>query len=433
MCVNDLIVQGAKPVVFLDYIAIPKVIEKKYKQILTGIAKGCRIAGCSLSGGETAEMPGVYTGDSFDLAGFAVGIVGKKNVITGNLIKHGDIILGVPSSGAHSNGYSLIRKILKDKKIKGSEIKNFKNIGGFGSVFDLGQYKIKDPLIVTSTDGVGTKLEIANHLNDFRTIGIDLVAMCVNDLIVQGAKPVVFLDYIAIPKVIEKKYKQILSGIAKGCRIAGCSLSGGETAEMPGVYTGDSFDLAGFAVGIVGKKNVITSNSIKHGDIILGVPSTGAHSNGYSLIRKILKDKRIKVKNNKKLYKDLLTPTKIYVKEILKLHSMKLIKGCAHITGGGIIENLPRVIPNNYSAKINLSKIKPNKVTKWIKSNGVDDQEMLKTFNCGVGFCIIADKKNYQKISKVFNKSSKPYEIGTIVKSNNNKKITLNEKINWKF
>ena len=410
MCVNDLIVQGAKPVVFLDYIAIQKVIEKKYKQILSGIAKGCRIAGCSLSGGETAEMPGVYTGDSFDLAGFAVGIVGKKNVITGNSIKHGDIVLGVPSSGAHSNGYSLIRKILKDKKIK-----------------------IKNPLIVTSTDGVGTKLEIANHLNDFRTIGIDLVAMCVNDLIVQGAKPVVFLDYIAIPKVIEKKYKQILSGIAKGCRIAGCSLSGGETAEMPGVYMGDSFDLAGFAVGIVGKKNVITGNSIKHGDIILGVPSTGAHSNGYSLIRKILKDKKIKVKNNKKLYKELLTPTKIYVKEILKLHSMKLIKGCAHITGGGIVENLPRVIPDNYSARINLSKIKPNKVIKWIKSHGVDDHEMLKTFNCGVGFCIITDKKNYKKIFNVFNKSSKPYEIGTIIKSNNNNKIILNEKVNWRY
>ncbi|NCU49245.1 MAG: phosphoribosylformylglycinamidine cyclo-ligase, partial [Candidatus Fonsibacter lacus] len=185
-----------------------------------------------------------------------------------------------------------ISKLSKSTRIKGSEIKNFKNIGGFGSVFDLGQYKIKNPLIVTSTDGVGTKLEIANQLNDFRTIGIDLVAMCVNDLIVQGAKPVVFLDYIAIPKVIEKKYKQILSGIAKGCRTAGCSLSGGETAEMPGVYTGNSFDLAGFAVGIVDKKNVITGNLIKHGDIILGVPSTGAHSNGYSLIRKILKDKK---------------------------------------------------------------------------------------------------------------------------------------------
>ena len=178
---------------------------------------------------------------------------------------------------------------------------------------------------------------------------------------------------------------------------------------------------------------MITGSSIKHGDVVLGVPSTGAHSNGYSLIRKILKDKKIKVNKNKKLYKNLLTPTKIYVKEILKLHNMKLIKGCAHITGGGIIENLPRVIPNNYSVKINLSKIKPNKVIKWIKSNGVDDQEMLKTFNCGVGFCIIADKKNYQKISKVFNKSSKPYEIGTIIKSNSNKKIILNEKINWKY
>ena len=163
----------------------------------------------------------------------------------------------------------------------------------------------------------------------------------------------------------------------------------------------------------------------------MGVPSTGAHSNGYSLIRKILKDKKIKVKKNKKLYKDLLTPTKIYVKEILKLHSMKLIKGCAHITGGGIIENLPRVIPNNYAAKINLSKIRPNKVAKWIKSNGVHDHEMLKTFNCGIGFCIIADKKNYKKIFNVFDKSSKPYEIGTVIKSNNNK-IILNEKVNWK-
>jgi phosphoribosylaminoimidazole (AIR) synthetase len=139
------------------------------------------------------------------------------------------------------------------------------------------------------------------------------------------------------------------------------------------------------------------------------------------------------VSNNKKLYENLLTPTKIYVKEILKLHSMKLIKGCAHITGGGIIENIPRVIPDNYSAKINLSKIKTNKVIKWIKSNGVNDHEMLKTFNCGVGFCIIADKKNLKKILKVFNKSSKPYEIGTIIKSNNNKKIILNEKINWKY
>jgi phosphoribosylformylglycinamidine cyclo-ligase len=332
-----------------------------------------------------------------------------------------------------TNLVKFISKLSKSTRIKGSEIKNFKNIGGFGSVFDLGQYKIKNPLIVTSTDGVGTKLEIANHLNDFRTIGIDLVAMCVNDLIVQGAKPVVFLDYIAIPKVIEKKYKQILSGIAKGCRIAGCSLSGGETAEMPGTYTGNSFDLAGFAVGIVGKKNVLTGNSIKNGDIILAVPSSGAHSNGYSLIRKILKDKKIKVKNNKKLYKDLLTPTKIYVKEILLLHKMKLIKGCAHITGGGIVENLPRVIPNNYGAKIDLSKIKPNKITKWIKSNGVNDHEMLKTFNCGVGFCIIADKKSYQKIKKVFNKSSVPYKIGTIIKSNINKKIVFNEKINWKY
>jgi len=202
---------------------------------------------------------------------------------------------------------------------------------------------------------------------------------------------------------------------------------------MPGIYAGDSFDLAGFAVGIVGKKNVITGNKIKHGDVILGVPSSGAHSNGYSLIRKILRDKKIKVRNNKDLYKNLLTPTQIYVKEILKLHSMKLIKGCAHITGGGLVENLPRVIPDNFCATIDLSKIKPNKVIKWIKSKGVNDEEMLKTFNCGVGFCIITDKKNSKKIQNVFNKKFKPYEIGKVIKTNGNKKILLNEKINWKY
>ena len=332
-----------------------------------------------------------------------------------------------------SNLVKYISKLSKTTKIIGSDIKNFKNIGGFGSLFELERYKIKNPLIVTSTDGVGTKLEIANHLSNYNTIGIDLVAMCVNDIVVQGAKPIVFLDYIAIPKVFPKKYKQILKGITKGCKIAGCFLSGGETAEMPGIYKGDAFDLAGFAVGIVDKNKVITGNKVEIGDIVLAIPSTGVHSNGFSLVRKILKDNKISTKKNKNLYKSLLTPTKIYVKEILKLHHKKLLKACAHITGGGIIENLPRVLPDNLTAIINLSKIKPNKIMKWIKSQGVQDEEMLKTFNCGIGFCIIVKKKDLKKISKFFTKNFKPYPIGKISSKKNIYSINFHGKINWNY
>ena len=303
-----------------------------------------------------------------------------------------------------------------------------KNIGGFGSISNIPK-KFKDPKIVASTDGVGTKIEIANSLNKFNTIGIDLVAMCVNDLIVQGAKPLIFLDYISINKINLKKLKDILIGINKGCEISGCTLVGGETAEMPGTYSKNKFDIAGFAVGVVDKKKIINQNNIKINDLILSIPASGVHSNGYSLIRYILKKKKINLKKNKFLKNELMKPTQIYVKEILKLFDKNLIKSCANITGGGLEDNLKRVIPNGLSAEINLSKIRPNKIFSWIKEQDVSSKEMLKTFNCGVGFCLVTKPNNLLKIQKIFKKKFKPYIIGKI--TSGKKKVILNEKVFW--
>ena len=294
-------------------------------------------------------------------------------------------------------------------------------------MFDLGPHNCKNPVLVSATDGVGTKLEIANRLKKFNTIGIDLVAMCVNDLIVQGAKPLFFLDYIAIGKVKKNKYKNILKGIFKGCKISNCYLSGGETAEMPGIYDNNKFDLAGFSVGLVDKKKILNGKKIKNENLILAVPSSGLHSNGFSLVRYILKTKRI---NNRKLLNKLLTPTKIYVNEVLKLHAKNLINGCCNITGGGIIENLPRVLPKNKAVEINLDKIKTLKIFKFIKENNISDVEMLKTFNCGVGFCLIINKKNLEKVKSIFPKKFKPYAIGKIT-DYKSKKIIFNGKIKF--
>lgn len=323
------------------------------------------------------------------------------------------------TSGVDINTTSRLVKYISNlsnkTKIKGSTIKSFKNIGGFGSLFDLSQYKIKNPVLVSATDGVGTKLELANITKKYNTIGIDLVAMCVNDLIVQGAKPLFFLDYIAIGKVVPSKYKSILKGIAKGCEISKCYLAGGETAEMPGIYSKDGFDLAGFSVGVTDKKRILNSQQIKKGDAILAIPSSGVHSNGFSLVRKILKEKKILYSaKNKKLYQNLLTPTKIYTKEIQKLFEQNLIHGACNITGGGLTENIPRVLPKNVSAKINLAKVKVKKIFSWISKQGVDQGEMLKTFNCGVGFVVFAKTNNIAKITKVFKSPYKPYAIGTV-------------------
>ena len=305
---------------------------------------------------------------------------------------------------------------------------NFNNIGSFGSITKISN-KLKNPCVVASSDGVGTKIEIANHLNKFDTIGIDLVAMNVNDLIVQGAKPLLFLDYISINKINLKKLKSIIKGIVIGCKIAGCELAGGETAEMPGTYTEGKFDIAGFSIGLVDKKKILKKKNIKKNNLVVAVPSSGLHSNGYSLIRKILEVKKININKNNILKRELLKPTKIYVSEILNLNNKDLINGCAHITGGGLEENIKRVIPNGLCANIFLDKIKILKIFKFIKKCGVSEYEMLKTFNCGVGFCLIINQNDLKKINKYFKKNYKPYVIGKIISNKN--KIKFNGKINW--
>jgi len=315
---------------------------------------------------------------------------------------------------------------LLNTKDKGK--KKFSNIGGFGSITDIPK-NFKNPKIVACTDGVGTKIEIANLFNKFDTIGIDLVAMSVNDLIVQGAKPLIFLDYISINKINISKLKNIIKGINIGCKISGCELVGGETAEMPGTYEKNKFDIAGFAVGLVEKDKILHKNKIKKNNLILAVPSSGLHSNGYSLVKYILKKNKINFKNNINLKKKLLMPTKIYVNEILKLINKNLINGCANITGGGLTDNIKRIIPNNYVAQIDLNKIKTLDIFKWIKKNNVSSKEMLKTFNCGVGFCLIINPKNFNKIKKYFTKEYEPYVIGRISKGSN--KVKMNGNINW--
>jgi len=323
---------------------------------------------------------------------------------------------------------NFISKISRKTYKKNTEKKTFKNIGSFGSIYNLSQLKMKDPIIVSSTDGVGTKIEVANLLKKYNTIGIDLVAMCVNDLIVQGAKPIFFLDYIAINQINLKKVKKILSGIVNGCKIAGCALVGGETAEMPGTYQKNKFDLAGFAVGLVEKKNLLTKNKIKLNDIVLAVPSSGLHSNGFSLVRHILKKRKNSILSSS-LKKNLIKPTKIYVKELNKINQKKLINGCANITGGGLLNNLIRVVPNKFCLNVDLSKIKIKPIFKWLKTNNIKDSEMIKTFNCGVGFCLITNKKNISRIKRIFTNEFKPYEIGFISKDKS--RIKAFGKLKW--
>ena len=319
---------------------------------------------------------------------------------------------------------NFISSVSSKKKSK----KKFSNIGSFGSISNIPNH-IKQPKIVACTDGVGTKIEIANILNKYDTIGIDLVAMSVNDLIVQGAKPILFLDYISINKIDLKKLKSIIKGIVNGCKQSECELVGGETAEMPGTYEKGKFDIAGFAVGVVGKNKILNKNKIKTDDLILAIPSSGLHSNGFSLVRYLLDQKKIDIKKNKFLKTELLRPTKIYVKEVLKLIDKNLISGCANITGGGLADNIKRIIPENLVAEINLDMIKTSKIFAWLSKNGISDKEMLKTFNCGVGFCLIIKPIKYEGVKRYFAKEFKPYVIGKISKGKN--KVKLNGSINW--
>ncbi|MDC0628767.1 phosphoribosylformylglycinamidine cyclo-ligase [Pelagibacteraceae bacterium] len=318
-----------------------------------------------------------------------------------------------------------IAKLSKKNVKKTKSSFNQDNIGAFGSAFDLSNIKINDPVIISCTDGVGTKIDLAIKFKKFNTIGIDLVAMCVNDLIVQGAKPLFFLDYIAVGKLDLNKTKKILSGILKGCEISDCKLIGGETAEMPGIYSKEKFDLAGFSVGIVSKRKILNKTKVNENNVILAIPSSGIHSNGYSLVRAILKRNKI----TRELKKELLKPTKIYTKEILELTKRNLINSAAHITGGGLIENLTRSVPSNLSINVDLSKIKIKRIFKWLKSKNISDQEMLKTFNCGIGFCLVVNNKNVKKIKKYFSQEYMPYEIGYISKSN--RRVKLYNSLKW--
>ena len=306
------------------------------------------------------------------------------------------------------------------------------NIGGFGALYDFSKLKYKNPVLVSGTDGVGTKLKIAVKTNNLRGIGVDLVAMCVNDIISQGAKPLFFLDYYATSKLNLKKSVEILKGIAKGCKESECALIGGETAEMPGLYKKNDFDLAGFCVGVVDKKDILPKKNIKKTDVIIGLKSSGFHSNGYSLINFLIDKKKLNLKkkiNNTTYEKILIKPTKLYT-DILKLRNFKDIKAIANITGGGMTENIPRVLPKNMSAEIDLNKIQLPVIFKEIKNIGnVDYDEMLRVFNCGIGMIIIVSKTNADKTMrnlKSLKLSSKI--IGEIVPLKGNPKVKYKNK-----
>ena len=313
-------------------------------------------------------------------------------------------------------GNLLIEKIKPYiKKTKRPEV--IADLGGFGGLFALQSEKYKKPILVSGTDGVGTKLMLAQNLKIHGTIGIDLVAMCVNDVLVQGAEPLFFLDYFACGKLDISIASSVIEGIAKGCEISGAALIGGETAEMPDMYKNDDYDLAGFCVGIVDQENVITGEDIQIGDTLIGIASSGPHSNGYSLIRKVLEIQNIDDKKNSSVIEDLLAPTKIYVKSVSELMKKIKIKGMAHITGGGITENIPRILSPNLMANINTNTWEMNPIFEWIATRGnISEEEMRKTFNCGIGMVLVIENKNTKETLEILSANGeKAWEIGSII------------------
>ncbi len=308
-----------------------------------------------------------------------------------------------------------IAKKTCDKNVMG-------NIGGFGAMYDISKFKHKNPVLVSGTDGVGTKLKIAIKMNKLDEIGIDLVAMCVNDIISQGAKPLFFLDYYATGKLNTDSSFQVIKGIATGCKLSKMSLIGGETAEMPKLYKKNDFDIAGFCVGIAEKSKLLPKVNINKNDCVIGIKSSGLHSNGYSLINHMLDQKKIKLKEkigSSLLGKQLIKPTKIYT-EILNIPSFEKIKAIANITGGGLTENIPRVLPKNKAAIIDFKKIKMPKIFKYIQEKGnIDNKEMLKVLNCGIGITLIVSKKEAMNIIKELKKiKMDAFIIGDIIDTN---------------
>ena len=313
-------------------------------------------------------------------------------------------------------GYRTVEKI-KDK-VKSTYSANVMNeIGSFGALYKLGDYK--KPVLVSGTDGVGTKLKIAFETGKYDTVGIDCVAMCVNDILCHGAKPLFFLDYLACGKLDSDVSSEIIKGVADGCLQAGASLIGGETAEMPGFYTVGEYDIAGFAVGAVEEDEIVNGSKIEEGDTIIAISSSGPHSNGFSLIRKLFVDLN-EVYENKRIWEHLLTPTKIYVKSIRKLMESVKINGMAHITGGGLIENVPRTIPEGLCANIDRKKIEIHPIFKHGYFKKVTEDELWETFNMGVGFIVIVKKEDVEKTIGILKENGEnAYEIGYISKGEN--------------
>ncbi|NIK69640.1 phosphoribosylformylglycinamidine cyclo-ligase [Paenibacillus sp. BK720] len=297
------------------------------------------------------------------------------------------------------------------------------DLGGFGGLFGLNKDKYEEPVLVSGTDGVGTKLKLAFMMDKHDTIGVDAVAMCVNDIIVQGAEPLFFLDYLACGKVVPEKIEAVVKGISDGCVQAGCALIGGETAEMPGMYQGDEYDIAGFTVGVVDKKKIIDGTTIAPGDVVLGFASSGIHSNGYSLVRRLLLeecgyalDQRLPELNDEVLGDVLIEPTRIYVKSALKLIEQVNVKGMAHITGGGFIENIPRVLPEGVNVNIEYGSWPILPVFQLMQEKGaITNRDMFTTFNMGIGLVVVVPADQAEKALQVATElGEKAYRIGTV-------------------
>ncbi|MCX7842543.1 MAG: phosphoribosylformylglycinamidine cyclo-ligase [Clostridia bacterium] len=319
-------------------------------------------------------------------------------------------------------GYEAVR-LMKTHVKKTFRPEVVADIGGFGGLFALDKDKYKEPVLVSGTDGVGTKLKIAFLMDRHDTIGIDCVAMCVNDIACSGAEPLFFLDYIALGKNRPEKVAEIVKGIAEGCVMSGCALIGGETAEMPGFYPEDEYDVAGFAVGIVDKDKIINGNSIKEGDKLIGLPSSGLHSNGYSLVRKLLNPKAERLMEHVetlggKLGEELLKPTRIYVKTILDLKEKYELKGIAHITGGGFIENIPRMVPEGLRVRIDKGTWPVLPIFSLLQKIGdISERDIYNTFNMGIGLVMAVDEAIAEDVVKYLDsRDEKAYLIGEIVK-----------------
>ena len=313
-----------------------------------------------------------------------------------------------------------ISSLSKSTKRKGS----VDSIGGFGGIFDLKQCGYKDPLLVSGTDGIGTKILLGIEINKLDGLGYDLVGMCLNDILCHGADPLFFLDYYASSKVDKTSFLQIIKSITEACKQNDCSLIGGETAEMPGLYKENDFDFAGFCVGAVERDNLLPKHSLmKKGDLLFGIHSSGFHSNGYSLIRKVIKDHNIQLEktpdfetNHNSIGDALMSPTTLYYPILKDLIKNQIITGVSHITGGGVIGNVPRMLPNNLNATIHKGNINPNGIFGWLQNIGnITDTEMLKTFNCGLGAVLSVQKNNYKHFKNIIADKNLPiFEIGHI-------------------